>query len=65
MVWGLFVSLAEIWQLNIILPIGRDSMLSWIIFVSIITAILWWLGGILNIDQHKTIIQERIKFEDE
>lgn len=51
--------------MNIILPIGSDSMLSWIIFVSIITAILWWLGGILNIDQHKTIIQERIKFEDE
>lgn len=40
-------------------------MIAWIVFVSIMSMLLWWLGGILNIPQHTTIIQERIKFEEE
>lgn len=38
-------------------------MLSWIIFVSIITAILWWLGGILNIDQHKPLFKRELNLK--
>ncbi len=38
-------------------------MIVWIVFVSLISMLLWWLGGIM-IPQHKPITQEIIKGEE-
>ena len=38
-------------------------MIAWILFVSLITMFLWWLGGIM-MPHNKTIIQELIKMEE-
>lgn len=38
-------------------------MIGWIIFVSLISMLLWWLSGIM-MPQHTPIIQEVIKKED-
>ena len=38
-------------------------MIGWIIFVSILTMLLWWLGGMM-MPQHTPIIQELIKGDE-
>ncbi len=36
---------------------GGRGMIGWILFVSLISMLLWWLGGIM-MPQHTPVIQE-------